>query len=244
MHTMAMKLNEPAAYREMEELDVIRRHLDVQGARILELGCGAAWMTRLLARQLRPARILATEVDQVQHAKNLALPDLPVSVEFRLGGAQRIDAPDGVFDTVFMFKSLHHVPMHLLGRAMAEIHRVLRPGGVAYFSEPVYWGEFNALLSRFNDEREVREKAFQALCLAVEQGLFELRAEVFFQVPGVYPDWETFARRFIHVTHTRHELSDALYAEVKQAFERHLGADGAHFLKPHRVDILRRLPAV
>ncbi len=239
METLEMKLNDPEAYRVASELDVIREHLDLEGKRILELGCGAAWMTRELMQQFRPRHFLATEVDRIQHEKNLCLDDLP-GVEFRLGGAESIAAPDGSFDAVFMFKSLHHVPMDRLDDALSEIHRVLTPGGIAYFSEPVYWGDFNALLCLFNDEKAVREQAFSALRRSIERGRFFLQAEVFFQLPGVYADWQEFERRFIHVTHTQHDLSDALRARVKTAFMGHLKEDGAHFMKPHRVDILQR----
>lgn len=235
-----MKLNDPDAYRTCTEGDVIREHLELQGKRILELGCGAAWMTRLLVEQFQPAELVATEVDRIQHQKNLAIDDLP-QVRFRYGGAEAIEAEDGSFDAVFMFKSLHHVPPELMDQAMGEIHRVLRPGGLAYFSEPVYWGDFNALLSLFHDEQAVRQLAFNALQRAVESSRFESRAQVFFQVPGSYASWEIFEQRFIQVTHTEHRLPKELYERVKTAFLTHMTANGAQFLKPQRADILRRL---
>lgn len=237
-----MKLHEPTAYRVMTEDEVIEQHLDLQGKHLLELGCGGAWMTRLLAERFGVAEIVATEVDRVQHEKNLAIKDLP-NVRFRYGGAQAIDAPDGSFDLVFMFKSLHHVPREFIAPSLREIHRVLRPGGRAYFSEPVYFGDFNAILSLFHDEEEVRRIAFDELHAAVETGLFELDAEVFFQVPGSYQSWEQFEERFIKVTHTRHDIAPGLYQRIKNAFLAHMTSDGAHFLKPHRVDILRRSSA-
>ena len=49
-----------------------------------------------------------------------------------LGGAQAIDLPADSIDLVIMLKSLHHVPTELMDRALAEIHRVLKPGGLAY----------------------------------------------------------------------------------------------------------------
>jgi SAM-dependent methyltransferase len=234
-----MKLNDPDAYRVATELDVMRENLVLRDQRILELGCGAAWMTRLLMEHFQHAELVATEVDRIQHRKNLAIDDLPC-VDFRYGGAEAIDAADGSFDAVFMFKSLHHVPAQLMDQALGEIHRVLKPGGLAYFSEPVYWGDFNTLMSLFNDEQVVRQQAFDALCGAVRRGDFESRAEVFFQVPGTYESWEIFDRRFIQVTHTEHRLSPEQYQRVKDAFMAHMTPEGAYFLKPQRVDILSR----
>jgi len=239
MKGVEMKLNDPGAYRTATELQVMQEQLDLKGKRILELGCGSAWMTRLLAQQLQPAELVATEVDRIQHQKNLAIDDLP-QVRFRYGGAEAIAEPDGAFDAVFMFKSLHHVPQQQMDRALGEIHRVLKPGGLAYFSEPVYWGDFNALLSLFHDEEEVRRLAFDALERAVRSGRFECRAQIFFQVPGTYESWDVFDQRFIQVTHTEHRLSAELYQRVRDAFLAHMTADGAHFLKPQRVNILQR----
>jgi SAM-dependent methyltransferase len=234
-----MQINAPDQYRTAEEPEIIAELVDVRGAHVLELGCGAARMTRLLAEQFGAASVLATEVDRVQHEKNLRLTDLE-QVRFAIGGAEAIDAPDGSFDLVFMFKSLHHVPQPLMNKALAEIHRVLRPGGAAWFTEPVYWGPFNALLSMIHDEREARQAAFDALKAAVERGAFVCEAEVFFQSPGSYPSWDVFAERFLNVTHTALDVDDARLAAIRAAFERHMTPDGAHFLRPHRVDLLRK----
>lgn len=236
---MKMQLNRPDAYRTATEADVIADSLDLAGNRLLELGCGAGWMTRLLAGRFGAAEVVATEVDRIQHEKNLAIEDLP-NVRFEIGGAQAVDAPDEHFDAVFMFKSLHHVPRELMGPSLAEIHRVLKPGGTAYFSEPVYWGDFNAILSLFHDEQEVRELAFETLRQSVDKGLFELQEEIFFNVPGCYESWEVFEQRFINVTHTEHRIDPELLERIKAAFLSHMTPQGAHFLKPQRVDILRR----
>jgi SAM-dependent methyltransferase len=236
----AMVLNDPAAYRRCEEVDLIGELLRPEGLRIIELGCGAAWMTRQLSERLGAAAVAAFEVDRIQHAKNLAL-DLP-GVTFHYGGAESIAEPDGVFDAALMLKSLHHLPMDRMDQAMGEIHRVLRPGGRLYCSEPVYWGPFNDLMRLIDDERVVREAAFESLRRAVDRGLFTLEAEVFFESEGVYPDWEAFEARFIDVTHSERNLDGLRRAEIRAAFEAHLTPAGARFLKPHRVDLLRKRP--
>lgn len=212
--------------------------LEVRGCRVLELGCGAAWTTRMLTGRLGAARVTATEVDRVQHEKNLAL-GLP-DVVFRNGGAESIAEPDGSFDCVVMLKSLHHVPLPKMDQALREVHRVLKPGGRFYCSEPVYWGPFNDLLRLIEDERVVREAAFAALVGAVERGLFDLEQEVFFQSEGFYPDWDSFEARFIDVTHSARNLDAARRAAIRVAFERHLTPQGARFQKPHRLDLLRK----
>lgn len=239
--SLEFKINDPEAYLSCGELDVMEDLLDLAGKRVIELGCGAAWMTRQLVERLDAAQVTATEVDRIQHAKNLEIQDLP-KVSFRLGGAEAIDAPDASYEVALMLKSLHHVPVDRMDLALQEIHRVLVPGGLLYVSEPVYWGAFNEVMRLIHDEREVRIAAFEAMRRAADAGLFKLEREVFYQAEGVYPDWDSFAGRFLHVTHTERNLDEAQTARVRSAFEQHLRPEGARFLKPHRVDLLRRVP--
>ncbi|MCW8906593.1 MAG: class I SAM-dependent methyltransferase [Sedimenticola sp.] len=234
-----MKINDPEKYQTATELEIIQQQLPVRGQQILELGCGRAWMTRQLAERFHPRQIIATEVDRIQHARNLLIDDLP-TVEFRLGGAEKIDLDDNSMDSVIMLKSLHHVPQPLMPQALSEVARVLKPGGLAYLSEPVYAGDFNDILRLFNDEKMVREAAFEAIRDSVARGELELVKQIFFNAPGHYRDFAEFDQRMIQVTHTEHRIDDALYQQIRAAFERHLKEDGAHFLKPSRVDLLRK----
>lgn len=55
------------------------------------------------------------------------------SVDVRVGDATALDLPDASFDAAFAFDVLHHVPDWR--RALAEVRRVLRPGGRVYFEE-------------------------------------------------------------------------------------------------------------
>jgi ubiquinone/menaquinone biosynthesis C-methylase UbiE len=221
------------------EIELLGELLPLDGARVLELGCGTAAMTRLIAERYPVAGIVATEVDATQHTRNLAA-DPPPGVRFVAGGAERIDADDGSIDLVMMFKSLHHVPGELQDTALEEVARVLRPGGLAWLSEPVFAGPYNDIMKLFHDERVVREMAFAAIRKAVEEGRLELVQQYFFRAPVRFADFAEFDRRMLQVTHTEHRLDDALHAQVRAAFEAHLGPEGAEFAQPMRVDLLRR----
>lgn len=234
-----MKIADPAADLVCDEFDLIAAELPLEQAHILELGCGKAEKTRAIAQSGKVAGIVAMEVDAVQHARNLEIADLP-NVSFRHGAAEAIPAPDASFDIVMMFKSLHHVPVAQMDRALDEIRRVLKPGGLAWISEPVYAGPFNEILRLFHDERAVREAAFAAVCRAVADGRFASAGQRFFATRGHFDSFEQFEERMIRVTHTDHRLSPEQHAAVRRQFERHLTAAGADFLNPLRVDILRR----
>lgn len=221
------------------EPDIYNRLLSLDNKHILELGCGYADITRNIATAGTGRKITALEVDEIAHAKNLQITDLP-DVTFVLSGAQKIPLDDESVDVVFMFKSLHHVPMDLMQASMHEIRRVLKPGGFAYISEPVFSGDFNEVLRLFHDEEIVREAAFNTLKRVVDDGLFELVEEVFFNTPKTFENFSEFEAQTIAATHSSHKLDEELYALVRQRFEQHAGNDGAHFSMPIRVDLLQR----
>lgn len=234
-----MKISDPANDLLCDEYDLIAAELPLENAQVLELGCGKAEKTRAIARAGKVAAIVALEVDAIQHAQNLQIADLP-NVSFRHGAAEAIPAADASFDIVMMFKSLHHVPTDSMDLALSEIRRVLKPGGLAWISEPVYAGEFNDILRLFHDEKVVREAAFAAVRRAVDDGRFTLVRQRFFSSPGHFDSFAQFEERVIRVTHTEHRLAPELLAAVRRKFESHLGATGANFRNPLRVDILRK----
>ena len=234
-----MQIQNPSVQTRCNELDLIGQHLPLADATVLELGCGTARMTRLLVERFPIARLIATEVDTIQHAKNLASVH-PNKIEFREGGAQAIDLPDNSVDVVFMFKSLHHVPRELMGQALSEIARVLKPSGLAWISEPVYAGDFNDIVRLFHDEKVVRTLAFQAVEQAVDSGQLALVQQIFCHTETRFADFAEFETRIINVTHTQHRLDEALYQQVKAQFNQHVGAEGAKFANPARFDLLRK----
>lgn len=234
-----MKIAEPGQTAPQDEVQLMLAELPLEGARLLELGCGKAEKTRALAEVGGVAEIVAMEVDRIQHARNLQVTDLPM-VRFVHGGAEAIPAEDASFDVVVMLKSLHHVPVELMDRALAEVARVLKPGGLAWISEPVYAGEFNEILRLFHDERAVREAAFSAVVRAVAEGPLTLRKQIFFSSRSRFDSFEQFDARMIRVTHSDHRLSPERYRQVEEKFMSFMTPQGASFLNPQRVDLLHK----
>lgn len=234
-----MKIADPTQTTLCNEVQLMLAELPLAGASVLELGCGKAEKTRTLAESGRVKEILALEVDAIQHARNLEISDLP-NVRFCQGGAEAIPAEDGSFDIVMMFKSLHHVPVPQMDRALCEIARVLKPGGRAWISEPVYAGDFNDIIRLFHDEKAVREAAFAAICKAVESGQLNLEKQLFFNTRSQFDNFEQFDARMIRVTHTNHQLSPERYQQVREKFMSYLTESGASFANPQRVDVLHK----
>lgn len=222
-----------------DELDLMRRLLPLSGAKVIDLGCGTAEMSRRLLKDGLVSSVTGLEVDNAQHAQNLAAPPV-VGLDFVFAGADDIPFGANSFDVATMFKSLHHVPLDRIDRALAEIERVLVSGGALYVSEPVFAGEFNEVLRLFNDEEVVRKAAYDALRRAVSTGLMEGVQEIRFDTPLAFRDFDEFFQRIVKATYADHTLAGDQLAEVKQRFERNATPKGVRFVQPMRVNVLRK----
>jgi ubiquinone/menaquinone biosynthesis C-methylase UbiE len=223
-----------------DELELLQSLADpAQHPRIIELGCGAAALSRALLNRFPASAVTALEVDERQHAKNLLNPQ--PGLDFVQAGAQAIPFDDGHFDLALMLKSLHHVPLDLLDAALAEVHRVLLPEGLLYVSEPVFSGALNEVMRVFHDEEVVRAAALRAIERALASGAWTQVADTRFEMPVRYRDFAEFEQRMIGVTFVDHRLDAATLEAVRQRFEPHMTADGAHFLRPMRVNLMKKL---
>jgi ubiquinone/menaquinone biosynthesis C-methylase UbiE len=178
-------------------------------------------------------------VDERQHAKNLAQPQ--AGLTFIAAGAQAIPLPDASHDLAMMLKSLHHVPMDLLDQALGEAHRVLKPGGHLYVSEPVYDGPLNDIVKLFNDEGVVRAEAQAALDRALATGGWRQVADHRFDMPVRFDSFEQFETRMMRPTFADHGITDAKLAEVGAAYKAQADADGRVIgQRPMHVRLLQR----
>jgi ubiquinone/menaquinone biosynthesis C-methylase UbiE len=99
---------------------------DLRGKRVLEVGCGHGGGASYLTRALRPASYTGLDLNRDAIAfcrKRHRLPD----VEFVHGDAEKLPFSDQTFDAVINVESSAAYPH--LPRFLAEVARVLRPGG-------------------------------------------------------------------------------------------------------------------
>jgi SAM-dependent methyltransferase len=223
-----------------DELELLHSLVPLdQHSHIIELGCGAAQLSRNLLARFPACAVNALEVDERQHAKNLAKPQ--TGLQFLQAGAQAIPFEADRFDLALMLKSLHHIPLDLLDQALGEVWRVLRPGGLLYVLEPVFAGSQNEIMRLFHDEEQVRAAALRALQRAVASGAWQQDTEVFFDMPVQYRNFADFEQRLIGVTYLDHHLDASTLAAVRSRFEQHMSPSGAYFERPTRVNLLRKL---
>ncbi|GAA4989412.1 class I SAM-dependent methyltransferase [Kitasatospora paranensis] len=125
---------------------VFARLAELSGARpgdhALDVGCGTGYLTRFMAAAVTPAgtvRGIDPSPDVLAHARRLS--GRHPHCTYADGVAERLDAPDDTYDVVVSSLMIHHLPPDVRGRAVAEMLRVLRPGGrllIADFRPPAH----------------------------------------------------------------------------------------------------------
>jgi len=103
-------------------LEIMRRHVDLEGRRILDIGCGVgAFVRRLLEFSPRVAGIDVDAERLIEGGKDV--PDLALAL------GERLPFRDGAFDVVLLHEVLEHVTDDQA--TLREAHRVLATGGKA-----------------------------------------------------------------------------------------------------------------
>jgi ubiquinone/menaquinone biosynthesis C-methylase UbiE len=233
----------------LSDEQLLEKHLPTtDGALWIELGCGDASAAKKLADSYPHIHIQAFEVDAIQHEKNLANDSSKKQLDnltFGVAGMQdTIPVDDVSADAVFMLKSLHHVPGDQLEQGFAQVHRVLKPGGILFVSEPIFANDpFSGILRIFHNEQGERKRAFEAIQHSVENGMFRLKEEIHHQWRLVFPNgWADFQARMLGQTHTHFHLTDDMMKQVQAKVEENTKGDGsAEFLVPMRVDVLVKI---
>jgi ubiquinone/menaquinone biosynthesis C-methylase UbiE len=142
--------NDPGGYHELlDELEAgyVRRF--GQGRDVLEVGCGTGLVLSRIREFARSARGVDLSPGMLERAKQRGL-------DVTLGSATELPFEADQFDVTCSFKVLAHVPE--IEKALAEMARVTRPGGVvlAEFYNPF---SLRGLLKRLGPAGKIAEGA-------------------------------------------------------------------------------------
>jgi ubiquinone/menaquinone biosynthesis C-methylase UbiE len=106
-----------------------------EGRAILEVGCGRGAGASRIIKEFNPSvlHVMDLDIRMVKKAKRILAPAEQGKLAFYVGDVVDLPYPDHNMDAVFCFGVLHHVPKWRDG--LAEITRVLKPGGILFIEE-------------------------------------------------------------------------------------------------------------
>lgn len=111
--------------KEATWFDLFKKHLGLcQASRVLDLGCGTGRFSILIARR-QGCSVIGVDPSRSMLAK--ARTKSPHGVQWTCGRGEAIPSSAGTFDVCLVSQVIQHFQNKPL--AIAEIHRVLRPGG-------------------------------------------------------------------------------------------------------------------
>jgi len=101
------------------------------GEKVLDVGCGTGGVT-IPAKTAVGSNGMAAGIDpapeMIAVAKKKAV-RAGLEIDFRIGVIESLPYADSTFDVVTSSLMMHHLPEHLRVAGLAEVKRVLKPGG-------------------------------------------------------------------------------------------------------------------
>jgi ubiquinone/menaquinone biosynthesis C-methylase UbiE len=100
------------------------------GKRVLDVGCGTGAQTLPAAEVAGPGNVSGIDPspEMLERAREKAERS-GLEIDFRAAAMEKLPYPDGEFDVVLSSFMLHHLPEDVIRAGVAEVRRVLKPGG-------------------------------------------------------------------------------------------------------------------
>lgn len=107
----------------------------LQGRRVLDLGCGEGYCSRIL--QQRGAQVLGMDVsERMVGLARQAEAAQPQGIRYEVADASSADLGEGCFDLVLAMFLFNYLNVEQTRQTMVNVHRTLSPGGHFVFAVP------------------------------------------------------------------------------------------------------------
>jgi ubiquinone/menaquinone biosynthesis C-methylase UbiE len=166
------------------------------GERVLDLGCGAGWATRLLAQLVaggeRPGQVVGLDVSDEMVRRARGASTQYDNILFVVGSAQQIPWEENFFDKVLSVESFYYYGDQ--DRALDELFRVMAPRGELFILINLY--KDNAYSLRWVEELKVPVQARseqEYVELLREHGYEDVRAV---RIPDLTPTPEEYSGKW------------------------------------------------
>ncbi len=114
------------------------------GERVLEVGCGTGEVAQRARARVGPGGQVSgidPSPDMIAVAQQKAA-HAGLRIDYRVAPIEALPFPDATFDVVLSSLMMHHLPDDLKSVGLAEVRRVLKPGGrllIVDFKQPRGW---------------------------------------------------------------------------------------------------------
>lgn len=129
------------------------------GDTVLDVGCGTGALAFAVRDRTTSSRVTGIDLSAA-YVERATSQNRDERVRFEVGDAQALHLPDAAFDRTLSMLVINFVPDR--GRAMAEMIRVTKPGGIVSVAVWDYGGDME-MLRTFWDEARASDSAAAAL---------------------------------------------------------------------------------
>jgi SAM-dependent methyltransferase len=199
-------------------------HSPLLKGRILDIGGGDGITDLSLFLRYRPQQLVVmdivdyiAELPRVATENGLPLERLPDNFVFVRQSCESVPYPDASFDVVISWGSVEHI-VGGYKKALDEVWRVLKPGGLFFVNPGLYYSSYGSHLGEFSDEPhlhlKIPEEELRALVMSGRPRLMDRAG---FDVPNA--DYWRFYKELnrIRVAEFEAELKAYGYTVVRAA---------------------------
>lgn len=175
------------------DIDFIQHIDNFKNKQVIDVGCGTGNLVRWFASQnanvtgLDVEPMLSKALDHPKHSKEI----------YKKGVGEDLPFEDNFADYIFYIASFHHIPVEKMETGINECKRVLKPGGMAVFIEPVAEkGSYYELVKLVEDEKYIQENALRVLKNSTDEA-FNLDDEKFYYFERSFENYKNLLDIFV-----------------------------------------------